>query len=116
MERGRRWHGILPDDRSGDRRWPVVPFRNKNKSARHPKGYQAVVRIGKEQQAYALIHTFAGALPQRIEIPLPEDKTYQIEEIFSDTKEKAVPLPMELLLYEPKENFKAVAVRLSYKI
>lgn len=90
-------------------------FGTKIKSARHPKGYQAVVRIGKEQQAYALIHTFAGALPQRIEIPLPEDKTYQIEEIFSDTKEKAV-ITDGTLLYEPKENFKAVAVRLSYKI
>lgn len=90
-------------------------FGTKIKSARHPKGYQAVVRIGKEHQAYALIHTFAGALPQRIEIPLPEDKTYQIEEIFSDTKEKAV-ITDGMLLYEPKENFKAVAVRLSYKI
>ena len=90
-------------------------FGTKIKSARHPKGYQTVVRIGKEQQAYALIHTFAGALPQRIEIPLPEDKTYQIEEIFSDTKEKAV-ITDGTLLYEPKENFKAVAVRLSYKI
>ena len=90
-------------------------FGTKIKSARHPKGYQAVVRIGKEHQAYALIHTFAGALPQRIEIPLPEDKTYQIEEIFSDTKEKAV-ITDGMLLYEPKENFKAVAVRLPYKI
>lgn len=90
-------------------------FGTKIKSARHPTGYQAVVRIGKEHQAYALIHTFAGALPQRIEIPLPEDKTYQIEEIFSDTKEKAV-ITDGMLLYEPKENFKAVAVRLSYKI
>lgn len=90
-------------------------FGTKIKSARHPKGHQAVVRIGKEHQAYALIHTFAGALPQRIEIPLPEDKTYQIEEIFSDTKEKAV-ITDGMLLYEPKENFKAVAVRLSYKI
>lgn len=90
-------------------------FGTKIKSARHPKGYQAVVRIGKEQQAYALIHTFDGALPQRIEIPLPEDRTYQIEEIFSDTKEKAV-ITDGTLLYEPKEDFKAVAVRLSYKI
>ena len=45
----------------------------KIKSARHPEGWQALLRVGKNKQAYVVIHVFDGKLPEVIEIELPED-------------------------------------------
>lgn len=85
----------------------------KIRSARHPKGYQAVIRLGENHQGFGVIHVFDGEMPERIEIKLPEMGEYQIEEIFSDTEE-VFTVKNGVLCYVPSENQKAVAVRFSY--
>lgn len=47
-------------------------FGPKITSERHLKGWQGIVRTGKNREAYALIHAFHGGFPKVIEIELPE--------------------------------------------
>ena len=58
-----------------------------------------------------MLHIFDGELPDRIEIPvpLPENCACIVEEVYSDTKE-TVCVQGGKLVYEPSENWKAVAV------
>ena len=81
------------------------------KEIRHPKGWQAVVRVGENQEAFALIHTFGGDFPEVIELPLPESAPDQIEQIYSD-----VPLDVEIrdrkLYCRMEDNWRALAVYL----
>ncbi len=88
-------------------------FGPKIKSARNPKGWQGLVRTGENGEAVALLHTFAGELPARIELELPQEKAFEITEVFSDTKE-SVTIENGKLCYVPLENWKAVAVRMQY--
>ncbi|MBO5303012.1 MAG: alpha-galactosidase [Lachnospiraceae bacterium] len=88
-------------------------FGPKIKSARNPKGWQGLLRVGENGEAFAVIHTFAGELPEQIVLPMPVEKTFEIVEIFSDTKEN-VSVENNILYYSPMENRKAVAVRLKY--
>lgn len=88
---------------------------------RHPKGWQGVVRMGKDKKGYAVIHLFDGDLPDAIELPLPAPETdaaktpcslkesYIIKEIYSDIPE-TVTLTGRTLKYCPTEHRKAVAV------
>lgn len=90
-------------------------FGPKIRSVRHPKGWQALVRIGETGGAFAVIHLFDGELPDKITVELPAEKSYIVEEVFSDTAE-AVRLEENRLSYVPSENRKAVALRLRYGI
>lgn len=79
-------------------------------SIRHPEGWQAVVRTGEDgKTAYMTLHTFDGALPERIEIPLPPDCPCRVAEVYSDTPE-TVSVENGVFRYRPTENRKAVAV------
>lgn len=80
---------------------------------RHPKGWQGLLREGTNGKALAVLHIFDGELPDRIEIPvpLPENCACIVEEVYSDTKE-TVCVQGGKLVYEPSENWKAVAVLL----
>ena len=53
------------------------------KNIRHPDGWQAVVRVGDNQKAYAVIHTFQKNVPQKISFQLPDDCPVQIVDVFS---------------------------------
>lgn len=81
------------------------------RSMRHPEGWQAVVRVGKNQEAYAVIHTFDGEIPECIEIRLPEGCPSRIASVYSD-KETDITVTDGRLVYRPGEHFRAAAVRL----
>lgn len=86
-------------------------FGTKVKSTRHPKGWQAVVRVGNNKKAYVVIHTFSGQLPEKIEILLPQNTPEQICEIYAASTED-VKIENHRLYYEPKENEMALAILL----
>ena len=80
-------------------------------SYRHPKGWQVLVRCGKDGEAFAVIHTFDGSLPEEISVELPADCGHKVAALYSDTDE-TVTVSDGRLIYHPTENFKAVAVHL----
>ncbi len=104
------YHKIAPVIKNG------ISFRfgPKIKSARHPKGWQAVLRVGKDGEAYAVFHTFDGELPEAIEIPLPKGCPESMAEVYAAEVYTAADLRIEgrMLRWRPKENWEAVAVRL----
>lgn len=81
------------------------------KSARHPKGWQAVVRVGTDHKAYVVIHVFDGKLPDQIAIDLPQECPENVGDIYAAQK---VDLSIEdhRLVFYPVENRMAVAVLL----
>ncbi len=81
---------------------------------RHPEGWQGIVRVGRNGDAYALIHTFGGAYPQEIELALPEGAPQHVADIYSDTPETVL-VKDGKLHYRPQGNWKAVAVYLQKK-
>lgn len=85
-------------------------FGNKIESIRHPKGWQGILRVGKNGESYGTIHTFGGQLPGEVTMTLP--KGYKNINVFSDTEE-TVQIKDGKLIYRPVENWKAVAVYLS---
>ena len=98
---------IAPIIKEGQSYLHYTPF----KAYRHPKGWQVLVRTGKNGEAFALIHTFGGQLPESISIPLPEGCPTEIAAIYSD-KDETVTVENGCLVYRPTEDFKAVAVHL----
>lgn len=84
-------------------------YGQRNKSDRHPRGWQAVVRMQEDGRAFALIHTFEGDLPETIEIILPQGCATDIERIYSDVKPD-IYVGKNILYYKPDANWKAVAV------
>ena len=80
-------------------------------SVRNPEGWQGLLRTGEEENAYIVLHTFGGVLPETIQIPLPDDRSWELADIYSDTSE-VVSLKERTLSYQPAENFKAVAILL----
>lgn len=80
-------------------------------SERHPKGWQGVIRVGENGEAYVLIHMFYGDIPEIISIKLPKDCPLNIHTVYSDT-EVNVKIENGSLIYYPTENMKAVAVKL----
>ncbi|MBD5444651.1 MAG: alpha-galactosidase [Lachnospiraceae bacterium] len=88
-----------------------VSFRYgpKIKSIRNPKGWQGMVRMRRGTDAYVVIHTFDGELPEMIEILLPEGCPNRVLETYAAEK-KAVVIKNGVLRYCPKENWEAVTV------
>jgi len=87
-------------------------YGQRNKSDRHPRGWQAVVRMLENGDAYVLLHTFEGELPKRIEISLPSGCATNIEAVYSDTNTN-IYVEDNRLYYYPDNNWKAVAAFLT---
>ena len=98
---------IAPIIKEGQSYLHYTPF----KAYRHPEGWQVLVRTGENGEAFAVIHTFGGQLPETISIPLPEGCPTKIAAVYSDTEETVV-VENGCLVYHPTEDFKAVAVHL----
>jgi alpha-galactosidase len=48
-------------------------------SYRYPQGWQAVLRLSHDRtQALAVVHTFGGPLPERVQVPLPAGAAWQV--------------------------------------
>lgn len=86
-------------------------YGTRMKSVRNPEGWQVLLRKGETGGAFVIIHTFAGELPEKIEIDLPKDIGCKEYEVYSDTQEDIV-LEHGKLMYKPKKCWKAVAVYL----
>jgi alpha-galactosidase len=80
-------------------------------SERHLKGWQGVVRVGDNQEAYVLVHTFHGGFPEWIEIPLPEGCPSEIAAQYSDEPVE-VKVEHNILKLKMTEEMKAAAVLL----
>ncbi len=81
-------------------------------SERHPHGWQGVVRVGENGEAYVLIHMFYGDLPETIDIKLPDECPVKIADVYSDVKDADVRIENGVLKYKPTDVMRAVAVRL----
>ena len=84
-----------------------------SKSWRHAEGYQTLLREG-EDAAYAVIHTFEGALPEKIRVRFKQSAVYEIADSYSDNAVRAW-VEDGCLIYEPEENWKAAAFYLVKK-
>ena len=80
IEQGISFYGKIKDIIKEGQSYRYGP---KIKSARHPEGWQALLRVGKNKQAYVVIHVFDGKLPEVIEIELPEDAPDHIRQIYA---------------------------------
>lgn len=80
-------------------------------SERHPQGWQGIVRVGTNKEAYVVIHCFYGELPEYIEIPLPQDCPRKVVAIYSDS-EIEIKIKDGVLLYKTSEEMKAAAIYL----
>lgn len=80
-------------------------------SVRNPQGWQGLLRVGEENDACVVLHTFGGELPEVIRIPLPDNRSWELADIYSDTPVE-VTLKEQTLYHTPAENFKAVAILL----
>ena len=78
---------------------------------RYPEGWQGVIRVGANGEAYVLIHTFGGVYPKEISIELPEGCASEIEEIYSDI-EIEVRIDNNILHCKPQDNWRAIAIYL----
>lgn len=108
IERGMTFYrSISPIIKNGQ----TYRYGPKIRSARHPEGWQGVLRLGRNGQAYALIHVFGGEVPEVIEIKFPEGTPERIEEEYSYQKER-ITIQKGVLRYKPTENFTAYALRL----
>lgn len=87
-------------------------FGPKIRSARHPKGWQGIVRLGKGGDAYVTLHTFGGEYPEVIEVPLPEGCSERIEEVYA-AGEVNLRIRERMLLYRPKGDWEAAALYLT---
>ena len=85
---------------------------NRIESMRHPCGWQGVVRVGRQNKAYVVIHTFEEGFPEWIEISLPAGCPQNIGSVYSDTEEE-IAIEAGILKYRAKEKFKGVAVELT---
>ena len=80
IEQGISFYGKIKDIIKEGQSYRYGP---KIKSARHPEGWQALLRVGKNKQAYVVIHVFGGELPEVIEIELPEGIPDHIRQIYA---------------------------------
>lgn len=82
---------------------------------RHPAGWQCLVRSEgsveheKGNVALAVFHSFNGAHEGVLEVPLPTDGTYRIEDIYSDA-EADISITDGKLICRIPEDMRAVAV------
>jgi alpha-galactosidase len=77
------------------------------KSYRHPEGWQGILRVGENGQAFALFHAFHGAAGRKLSIPLPEG--YVISDTYSYEEEQIWIEDGQLQLLMTEDS-KAVAV------
>ncbi len=77
---------------------------------RHPSGWQAILRVGENGDAFVVMHTFAGPFPEVLEVKLPSG-SYEIEELYSDEKPD-ITLENGKLTWRPGEEWRAAAVYL----
>lgn len=81
-------------------------------SYRHPAGWQGVTRLSTDGlQLMAIVHTFDGSIPEKIELPLPATGLYEITRVFAD---KEIDLQVEngQLSCKLESTFSAVCVLL----
>ena len=84
-------------------------------SWRHPEGWQCLVRTQgsvereKKDGLLAVFHSFNGAHEGGLEVPVPGDGTYRIEEVYSDA-EADVRIADGKLVCRIPEDMRAVAV------
>lgn len=85
-------------------------FGSEIKSYRHPEGWQAILRVSiDKKQAFVVVHTFGGMLPNSIQIKIPEN--LEIDTIFSEEGFNVILKNGNIILLEI-ENFQAVAIHL----
>lgn len=106
IEQGISFYGKIKDIIKEGQSYRYGP---KIKSARHPEGWQALLRVGKNKQAYVVIHVFGGKLPEVIEIELPEDAPDHIRQIYAH-QEMEVSIKDRKIYYRPSENKSAVTL------
>lgn len=106
IEQGISFYGKIKDIIKEGQSYRYGP---KIKSARHPEGWQALLRVGKNKQAYVVIHVFGGELPEVIEIELPEGIPDHIRQIYTH-QEMEVSIKDRKLYYRPSENKSAVTL------
>lgn len=106
IEQGISFYGKIKDIIKEGQSYRYGP---KIKSARHPEGWQALLRVGKNKQAYVVIHVFDGKLPEVIEIELPEDASDHIRQIYAH-QEMEVSIKDRKIYYRPSENKSAVTL------
>lgn len=106
IEQGISFYGKIKDIIKEGQSYRYGP---KIKSARHPEGWQALLRVGKNKQAYVVIHVFDGKLPEVIEIELPEDVPDHIRQIYAH-QEMEVGIKDRKIYYRPSENKSAVTL------
>lgn len=82
---------------------------------RHPTGWQCLVRTEgsveheKGDAVLAVFHSFNGAHESALEVPLPADREYRIEAVYSDAEADVFVKNGRLICYIP-EDMRAVAV------
>ena len=106
IEQGISFYGKIKDIIKEEQSYRYGP---KIKSARHPEGWQALLRVGKNKQAYVVIHVFGGELPEVIEIELPEGIPDHIRQIYAH-QEMEVSIKDRKIYYRPSENKSAVTL------
>lgn len=92
-------------------------YGNEIRSYRHPEGWQGIVRVGKQGDAFLVLHVFHGVVEKNlnIRIPLPPDTSYEIESMYSDD-DAMVQLENNSISYQPVEDMKAIAVYVKPKL
>ena len=106
IEQGISFYGKIKDIIKEGQSYRYGP---KIKSARLPEGWQALLRVGKNKQAYVVIHVFGGELPEVIEIELPEGIPDHIRQIYAH-QEMEVSIKDRKIYYRPSENKSAVTL------
>ncbi len=86
-------------------------YGNEIMSYRNPKGWQGILRIGDQGDAYAVYHLFQGNMENELIITIPEGYHYEIKEVYSDT-DCDINLEAGKLVYHSNGNWRAVAVYL----
>ena len=104
------YHQIAPIVRDGY----THRFGPEIASYRHPKGWQGILRVGDNGDAFALFHVFHGELPAKCTIEIPEEYEFEMDERYSDAETDIV-LEHGRLVYTPSDNMKAAAVYLKRK-
>ncbi|MBR3770288.1 MAG: alpha-galactosidase [Lachnospiraceae bacterium] len=77
---------------------------------RNAEGWQGLVRVGENGDAYVVLHNFYNQ-KEDIDIVLPTDDAYEITDVYSDTDERVI-LNNGVLSWSPTEEMKAVAIYL----
>lgn len=86
-------------------------YGTKTRSARHPEGWQVLVRVGTGGRCYAVMHTFGGTMPEEIEIELPAGTSRHIVRTYAAGKAD-IRVDGNRLKYRPDGNMVGAAVLL----